>query len=112
MGKSELFTKATKRNALRRESGLPLLDIRAVIANDQNVLDWKGFADVCQQHKAVRDRIALRIKAELATKGCDCLSYGGRILLATKVEIEFHDFLRGIGVKIPTVNGARYGYNS
>ena len=110
--RSELFTAATKRNALRRESNLPLIDIRDEIEKSQNVLDWKNFADVCQQHEAVRNQIEARIKAELAFKGFDCLSYGGRMLLAFKVEKEFHDFLRGIGVKIPTVTGTRYGANS
>ncbi len=109
MTKSELFTAATKRNTLRREAKLPLLNIRDEIEKAQNVLDWKDFADVCQQHKAVRDRIALRIKAELAARGCDCLSHGGRFLLAFKVDKDFHDYLRGIGVKIPKVKGIRYG---
>ncbi len=110
MTKSELFTAATKRNTLRREAKLPLLNIRDEIEKAQNVLDWKDFADICQQHNAVRDRIAARIRAELAARGRDCLSYGGRILLATKVEIEFRAFLRGIGVKIPKVmTGTRYG---
>ncbi len=103
----------TERNALRRQSGLPLLNMRHEIEKSQNVLDWKAFADICEQHKAVRDRIAARIKAELAVEGCDCLSSGGRIMLGIKVEKEFHGVLRGIGVKIPTVTGAtRYGSNS
>jgi hypothetical protein len=109
MSKAELFTDATKRNALRRASGLPLLNIRDEIEKEQNALNWKDFADACQQHKAVRDQIAVRIKADLAAKGFACLSHGGQILLATKVTKEFHEFLRGIGVKIPTVKGTRYG---
>jgi hypothetical protein len=109
MGKAELFTEATKRNALRRESGLPLLNIPDEIERAQNLLEWKKFRKICAQHKAVRDQIAARIKSELAAKGFDCLSHGERMLLGAKVEIEFHDFLHGIGVKIPSVNGTRYG---
>lgn len=107
--KAALFTGIAKRNALRRASGLPLLNIRDEIERAQSVLDWKKFREICAQQKAVRDQIAARIKSELAANGFDCLSHGGRMLLGAKVEIEFQDFLRGIGVKIPRVNGTRYG---
>jgi hypothetical protein len=110
--RADLFTAATKRNALRREAGLPLLIIRDEIEKQQNVLDWKNFADICQQNEAVRDRIEARIRAELALKGFDCLSSGGRMMLNIKVQKEFHRVLRGIGVKIPTVKGTHYGPQS
>lgn len=109
MSKADLFTEATKRNLLRRDAGLPLLNIREEMAKAQNALDWKHFAEICAQHAAVRDRIAARMKAELAANGFDCLSYGGRFALNAKVEAEFRDYLRGIGVKIPTVKATRYG---
>lgn len=110
--KSQIFTKTTKRNALRRESGLPPLDIRAEISKEQNVIDLKKFAIICEQHQNIRDQIETRIKAELAMKGFSCLSFGGRLLLKTKVESEFHAFLQGLGVKIPKTIGTPYGNNT
>jgi hypothetical protein len=109
MSKADLFTEATKKNALRREAKLPLLNMRDEIEKAQSVLEWKHFAEICAQHAAVRDRLAARMKAELAANGFDCLSFGGRFALNAKVEAEFRDYLRGIGVKIPTMNGIRYG---
>lgn len=110
MSKADLFLQTTKRNALRREAGLPLLNVRDEIEKAQNALDWKNFAEICAQHKPVRDRIAARMKAEFAVNGFDCLSYGGRFALNAMVQAEFLDYLRGIGgVKIPTVTGVRYG---
>lgn len=109
MSKAELFTEATKRNALRREAGLPPLNIREEMQKAQDVLDWKNFDEIRAQHKELRDRIAARMKTELAKEGVDCLSFGGRFALNAKVEAEFLDYLRGIGVKIPTVKGVRYG---
>ena len=110
--KAHLFHEVSKRNELRRTSGLPLLNMRDEIEKQQNVLDWKNFADICQQNQAVRDRIETRIRAELAVEGFDCLSSGGRMMLNIKVQKEFHGVLRGIGVKIPTAKGTHYGPQS
>lgn len=113
MGKAELFTESTNRNALRRASGLPLLNIRDEIERQQNALDWKRFVEIRNQHRSVRDQIiAARVKLELRQKGFDCLSHGGRLLLGAKVEAEFLGYLRGLGVKIPKATGTRYGARS
>ena len=109
MSKADLFTEVTKRNAIRREAGLPLLNIRDEMAKAQSVLDWQNFAEICAQHAAIRSRIAARLKAELLANGYDCLSYGGRFALNAKVEAEFRACLRGIGVKIGENIGTRYG---
>ncbi|MCW2286137.1 hypothetical protein M2323_003974 [Rhodoblastus acidophilus] len=113
MGKAELFTEITNRNALRREAGLPLLNIRDEIESQQNAFDWKTFIEIRDQHRAVRDEITARVRLALAAeKGFDCLSHGGRLLLGAKVEAEFLGYLRGLGVKIPKSSGTRYGSRS
>jgi hypothetical protein len=67
------------------------------------------FVEIRSQHRVVLDGIAARIKSELAQKGFDCLSHGGRLLINAKVEAEFLGYLRGLGVKIPRATGTRYG---
>src|SRR4051794_35045796 len=88
-----------RRNALRRQALLPLLDVRVeferavAVAIDQEV---RGLADD-PQHRVVLDRIAEEVRAELfARHGVTGASWGGRYAIARLASQRQMDYLRAV----------------
>lgn len=103
--RGEIFTEITNRNALRKESSLPLLDVRAEYEKGLDINDCERFRQICEANAEMQQRVRARICAEMG----DPQSFGGIMALNIKVEREFHDYLRSIGVTIPAVAATKYG---
>jgi hypothetical protein len=57
MDKAAIFTELTRRNALRREAGLPLLDVRQEFDHGVAKARWEEYQVVCDAHaEGVFDR--------------------------------------------------------
>lgn len=109
--KSELFLEATQKNALRKEAGLPLLDIRQEIEKLKGEDYFKLYADLSQTHAATYARIRADVLAAMrAEKGPTFgLSTGGRWAVDAVAARQFRDFLTGLGYPPPTTGVTAYG---
>lgn len=52
MDKAALFTQITRRNELRREAHLPLLDVRTELDHAAQLAATQEYDDFCAQHEA------------------------------------------------------------
>lgn len=64
MDKAAIFETVTRRNALRRENGLPALDLRAEFDRSVALTRWKEYAAVELAHVPQRREIAEAVLAE------------------------------------------------
>jgi|HigsolmetaGSP11D_1036233.scaffolds.fasta_scaffold00147_19 hypothetical protein len=102
MRKSELFTELTKRNALRREAQLPLLDLRRELQKQEIIEAWKEYYTIQEAYEEKRKSILDRISREYAVKyGVAPDSAGGHWIVLAKAEREFEAYLETIGYKKP-----------
>ena len=71
--KAAIFTELTRRNAVRRQAQLPLLDMREEFDRAVGFIHWKA---VCEEHA---DRVRSEVTVELSkTFGREPQSAGGR----------------------------------
>lgn len=111
MSKADLFKTATDKNALRRESGLPLLNIRAEMDKEANRLVAIGFAEASSNHAPAYAAIYEQIRGELFDEhGTDFhLSSGGQQAIRVRAATRFKDYLFGRGVRAPEEQTITYG---
>ena len=93
--KFALFTGLTKRNALRKEVGLPLLDIRTELAHEVALAEENEFRGVAEAHNAERLMIREQVMADLrAQQGADFgHSAGGRWAINAETNKRFKAYL-------------------
>jgi hypothetical protein len=114
MDKAAIFTEITRRNALRREAGLPLLDVHQEFAHGVAVARWREYQAACDAHADLRAAIEAEVVEELRRKtGRDHrLSVGGRWLIAARTRERFEEAMAREGhprPSIPTRNLTIYG---
>jgi hypothetical protein len=99
---AEYFTIATRKNALRKEAHLPLLNIRDEIAR-QKYIDYAAeYGDVWESHKVVYDKICVLVREELIGQhGGDWKSVGGITAIHAIAKGRMEDYLRNIGFNPP-----------
>ena len=114
MDKAAIFTELTRRNALRREAGLPLLDLREEFDHEVAVARWDEYQAVCDAHADLRAEIQAQVIEELqrSTGRDHRLSVGGRWLIAARTRERFEEAMAREGhprPSIPTRNLTIYG---
>ena len=114
LNKAAIFTEITRRNALRREAGLPLLDVRAEFDHGVALARWEEYQAVCDAHADLRAEIQAEVIEELrrSTGRDHRLSVGGRWAIAARTQQRFEAALARKGhprPPIPTRNLTIYG---
>ena len=64
MDRSAIFSETTRRNALRRSHGLPLLDVRAEYDHAVAVAAERDYQGLCDEHADEREVIRQQVLAE------------------------------------------------
>lgn len=96
--KSDYFREASERNALRRSSGLPLLDMRTEIERLAMADYFIAYNEAWEAHRDVYQRLYDGILAEKRAKtGKDWNSAGGRQAVAILAWGRMSEYLYGIG---------------
>lgn len=113
MDKAVLLADVLRRNALRRQAQLPLLDVRAELEHACMVAqlqDYRAFQDA---HKDVLDRIRADVLAELRQRyGPEFPDgFGSRLMLAIRVDERFARYAQTQGMRKPSHgrNAVSYG---
>src|SRR5215212_404836 len=103
MDKAAIFTELTRRNALRREAGLPLLDLRREFDHEVALARWNEYQAVCDAHADLRAAIEAEVVEELRRRtGRDHrLSVGGSWLIAALTGQRFDAALARKGFRRP-----------
>jgi hypothetical protein len=107
-----LFTEITKRNALRRQAKLPLLNVRAEMERGLNVEAWRQYHQRWDEHaeryRAIVDSVLAEGRAE---RGPDFgRSWSGRLLVDFKSRKIFERYLAQLGINTPELmGGVQYG---
>lgn len=102
MDRGRIFTELTERNALRREAGLPLLDMREEFDRAVAVERWREWQAVVEAHADMREAIRQRIQSERQAQGRTMESVGGRWAVRVLADREFEEALARLGhVKPP-----------
>jgi hypothetical protein len=65
MDKAAIFTAILRRNKLRRENGLPTIDVRAEYVHEVAVAKQRDYHARCDEHAADREIIRKQVLAEL-----------------------------------------------
>lgn len=99
--RAAIFAELTKRNAVRREAKLPLLDIRSEFIHAVGVATWR---EACEKHAVDMARIEQEVLAEFRDRrGADFpQSLGGRWMVNFEVSKRFLALLADDGVHPPT----------
>jgi hypothetical protein len=66
--RAAIFAELTKRNAVRREARLPLLDLRAEYAHQIWIAKRREYWTACDEHADEREAIRRRVLAEFRAK--------------------------------------------
>ncbi|MBD0275471.1 MAG: hypothetical protein ICV73_26520 [Acetobacteraceae bacterium] len=105
--RATIFAELTRRNALRREAGLPLLDLRREFDHEVALARWDEYQAVCDAHADLRAAIQAEVVDELRRKtGRDHrLSAGGRWLIAARTRERFEAALARMGFRRPPLPG-------
>jgi hypothetical protein len=95
MDKGTIFHDITRRNALRRAHGLPLLNIRDEYAREVAVAGQRDYQARCDEHAADREAIRQEVLAELRTQhGADFgQTMGGRWAVGALTQKRFAAFI-------------------
>src|SRR3712207_3449037 len=114
MDEAAFSTRMPRRNALRREAGLPLLDLRREFDHEVALARWNEYQAVCDAHADLRAAIQAEVAEELRRKtGRDHrLSAGGRWLIAALTGQRFDAALAREGFRrppLPSRNLTIYG---
>lgn len=108
---SNLFVDVSERNALRRSSGLPLLDMRAEMKAEHDRDSLRAYDAACLRHWSVYEKMKSDVLAEFRQRmpGFGG-SAGGRWAVAAIASQRFRSFLETRGhVSPPDPNIVRYG---
>jgi hypothetical protein len=68
MDKAAIFTDLTRRNALRKANGLPLLDLRTEYAHQMWLARRQEYCTACEEHADEREAIRCQVLAEFRAK--------------------------------------------
>jgi hypothetical protein len=113
--KAAIFTGLTKRNALRKEAGLPPLDIRAEMNHEVALAKFREVHAIASEHEDDRLMIQEQVTWDLrATHGQDFgRTMGGRWAIAYETEKRFRAHLQAVyGIEtppLPVKNAIVYG---
>ena len=107
LDKAAIFTALTRRNTLRREAGLPLLDLRREFEHEVALARWNEYQAVCDAHADLRAAIEAEVVEELRRKtGRDHrLSAGGRWLISHLTRERFEAAMARMGFCRPPLPG-------
>ena len=107
LDKAAIFTEITRRNALRREAGLPLLDVRQEFEHAVAVARWDEYRAACDAHADLRAEIQAQVIEELqrSTGRDHRLSVGGRWLIAARTRERFEEAMARMGFRRPSLPG-------
>jgi hypothetical protein len=108
MDKGTIFHDITRRNALRRAHGLPLLNIRDEYAREVAVAGQRDYQARCDKHAADREAIRQEVLAELRTQhGADFgQTMGGRWAIGAMTHRRFTAFMAAQHGAVPEPAGA------
>src|SRR6476619_4614 len=79
MDKAAIFTDLTRRNALRKAHGLPLLDLRAEYAHQLWIAKRREYWAACDEHADEREAIRREVLVEYQVKygpNFPCTTFG------------------------------------
>ena len=98
--KAGIFTDLTRRNALRREAKLPLLDIQAEFVHAVEVATWR---EAREEHAGDIARIREQAEADFRQRHCadGGLSAGGRWAINYEIMRRIIDLMAAHGVHLP-----------
>jgi hypothetical protein len=102
--KAAIFTGLTKRNTLRREAGLPSLNMRKEFAHEVALADENDFRAFAEEHGADRTLIQEQVIADLSAQHGNEFGYtmGGRWAINHETNKRFHAHLREVhGYDLP-----------
>jgi len=108
MDRAATFTELTKRNALRREAKLPLLDLHSEMTLAVELDAHRAYTEQCQTYDDERRRIMSDVLKELrqVRGGNFPSSMGGRMLIRLMSDQRFRAFLEiDHGIRKPTMTG-------
>jgi hypothetical protein len=96
-----IFTELTRRNAVRPEARLPLLDMRAEFVHAVEVAAWR---EACVKHADDMTRIRIETIADLGHRHGNDFGYsvGGHWAISIEVSKRFNALLAAYGVHPPT----------
>lgn len=96
--KAAIFTGLTKRNALRKEAGLPLLNLRDELAHEVALAAENEFAAVAEEHAGERLMIREQVEADLRQKHGPTFGHtmGGRWAINRETNIRFKAHLLAV----------------
>ena len=99
--RAAIFTALTRRNAVRREAKLPLLDIHSEFAHAVEVAEWR---EACVKHAEDMARIRIEVIADLRRRHGNDFgdSVGGHWAINIEVSKRFNALLAADGVHPPT----------
>jgi hypothetical protein len=112
MDRAAIFTELTERNALRREAGLPLIDMRREFDRAVALERWREWEDTVARFADLREAIRQDVLSEYRAQGRTMDSVGGRWLVRTRADREFEEVLRQRGFckpPLPTRHPVAYG---
>jgi len=103
MDRAAIFAEVTRRNALRRAHGLPLLDVRAEYAREVSLAEWRKYHAHCNDHAADYEAIRRQVLAELRTKHGTGFrnTMGGRWAVAHETRKRFVAFMELVLGSVP-----------
>ena len=96
--KAAIFTGLTKRNALRKEAGLPLLDIRTELAHEVALAAENEFTAFAEEHGDERLVIREQVMADLRAQHGPTFGHtmGGRWAINRETNIRFKAHLLAV----------------
>jgi len=117
MDKAATYTEITRRNALRREAGLPALDVTAEYRHAVAQAERVEFQAICDRHRDLWDEMLTTVTQELRAKRGNpsfgnCM--GSRITIRVIARERFYAALERQGFKKPSGgmrNAVTYGTN-
>ena len=116
LDRAAFFTEITKRNEIRRQAQLPLLDVRAEIAHAEALAALKEYDAFCDQYKAKLDEFRAEVLAEeRAIKPTLVTPRGGRLAISVQAQRRFKAWIdETFGITKPAFepkNSIIYGSN-
>jgi hypothetical protein len=68
MDKAAIFTAILRRNKLRRDNGLPTLDVRTEYSHEVSIAEQREFWEFCEQHADEREVIHQQVVKEFCAE--------------------------------------------
>jgi hypothetical protein len=104
MDKAAIFTAILRRNKLRRDNGLPTLDVRTEYAHEVSIAEQREFWEFCEQHADEREAIHQQAFAEFCAQHGPAASHTGaqRWMLRKLIRKRFEEVMaRRFGIARP-----------